>query len=81
VFILCTQVSKYKYFYTFYSCTDNNGLNKETKEPIFYVNVKSEELQDILRKVLKDVYSVSLMEDKPSVSLLPRRHNIALTRT
>jgi hypothetical protein len=81
VFILRTRVGKYKYFYTFHSCTDDNGLDKETKEPTFHVDVKSEELRDILREVLKDVYGVSLMEDKPSVSLLPGGHNMALTRT
>jgi hypothetical protein len=81
VFILRTRVSKYKYFYTFYSCTNSNSLNKETKEPIFYVNVKSEELRDILKEILKDVYGVSLIEDKPFVSLFPRGHNITLTQT
>jgi hypothetical protein len=81
VFILRTQVSKYKYFYTFHSYTNGNGLDKETKEPIFHVDVKSEELRDILREILKDVYGISLMEDKPSISLLPRGHNMALTRT
>jgi hypothetical protein len=81
VFILRTQVDKYKYFYTFYFCTNNNSLNKETKELIFYVNIKSEELRDILKEVLKDVYGVSLIKDKPFVSLLSREHNITLTRT
>lgn len=42
-------------------------VDKKTKEPTFHVDVKSEELRDILREVLKDVYGVSLMEDKPSV--------------
>jgi len=67
------RVSKYKYFYTFYSCTNNNGLDKETKEPTFHIDIKSEELRDILREVLKDVYGISLMKDKPSVSLSSRR--------
>ena len=53
--------------------TNDNSLDKKTKEPTFYVNVKLEELWDILREVLKDVYSVSLIEDKPSVSLSSRR--------
>lgn len=44
IFILYIQVSKYKYFYIFYSYTNNNSLNKETKEPIFYINIKSEKL-------------------------------------
>ncbi|KAG4427614.1 hypothetical protein IFR05_016902 [Cadophora sp. M221] len=42
-------------------------IDKDTKELTFYVDVNSEELRDILREVLKDVYGVSLMEDKPSV--------------
>ncbi len=49
------------------SCTDSNGLDKETKESTFHVDVKSEELRDILREVLKDVHGISLMEDKPTV--------------
>jgi len=73
VFILCTQVGKYKYFYTFLFYTNNNSLDKKTKEPTFYIDIKSEELRDILREVLKDVYSVSLIEDKPSISLSSRR--------
>ena len=73
MFILRTRISKYKYFYTFLSYTNNNSLDKETKEPTFYVDIKSEELRDILKEVLKDVYGVSLIEDKPSISLSSRR--------
>ena len=32
---------------------------------MFYINVKSKGLQDILRKVLKDIYRIYLKEDKP----------------
>ena len=32
-----------------------------------YIDIKSEGLRDILRVVLYDVKSISLMEDKPSV--------------
>jgi len=42
-------------------------IDKETKESTFHVDVKSEELRDILREVLKDVHGISLMEDKPTV--------------
>jgi len=63
----------------FYSYTNSNSLDKETKEPIFYINIKLEELRDILREVLKDIYSISLIEDKPSISLFLRGYNIALT--
>jgi hypothetical protein len=65
----------------FYSCTNSNNLDKETKEPIFYINIKLKELWDILREVLKDIYSISLIEDKPFISILLREYNIALTRT
>jgi hypothetical protein len=62
------------------SCIDRNGLDKETKKPTFYINVKSEELQDILRGVLIDLYGVSLMEDKPSVGpFLQKGINMPLT--
>jgi hypothetical protein len=44
VFILRKRVGKYKYFYTFLFRTNNNSLDKKTKEPTFYVDVKSEEL-------------------------------------
>ncbi len=68
-------------FTRFIPVPDDNSLDKKTKEPIFHVDVKSEELRDILRDVLKDVYGVSLIEDKPSVSLLLGGHNMVLTRT
>lgn len=32
-----------------------------------YIDIKSEDLRDILREVLHDVKAISLMEDKPSV--------------
>jgi hypothetical protein len=32
-----------------------------------YIDIKSEDLRDILREVLHDIKAVSLMEDKPSV--------------
>jgi hypothetical protein len=42
-------------------------LDRKTKDVISYVNIKSEELQDVLREVLKNVYSISLMVNKPTV--------------
>ncbi|KAF4628690.1 hypothetical protein G7Y89_g9463 [Cudoniella acicularis] len=43
-------------------------INRETKDPIFYIDIKSEDLRDVLREVLKDVYRISLLEDKPRKS-------------
>ena len=59
------------------SCTHEVILDKVTKDPTFYVDIKSAELRDILRDVLKDVYGLSLMEDKPSVC--PSLYQIGLT--
>jgi len=44
-------------------------LDRVTKDPTFYIDLESEELRDILREVLKDIYGLSLMEEKPTVSL------------
>jgi hypothetical protein len=42
-------------------------LDWSTKDAAFYVDIKSEELRDILREVLKDVYGISLMVEKPII--------------
>jgi hypothetical protein len=42
-------------------------LDRNTKDATSYVDIKSEELRDVLREVLKDVYGISLMVDKPTV--------------
>ncbi|KAI9748613.1 MAG: hypothetical protein M4579_007174 [Chaenotheca gracillima] len=44
-------------------------IDRMTKEPTCYVDIKSEELRDILRTILRDVSGISLVEDKPSVRL------------
>jgi hypothetical protein len=41
--------------------------DRDTKDPTSYVDIKAEELRDILREVLKDVYGISLMVEKPIV--------------
>ena len=41
--------------------------DRGTKDPTSYVDIKSEELRDILREVLKDVHGISLMVEKPTV--------------
>ncbi|KAF8540209.1 P-loop containing nucleoside triphosphate hydrolase protein [Trichophaea hybrida] len=45
----------------------NKGLDRHTKDPTFYIDLKSEDLRDILREVLKDVYGLSLVEEKPTI--------------
>jgi hypothetical protein len=46
----------------------NGGiLDRKTKDAISYIDIKSEELRGILREVLKDVHSISLMVEKPIV--------------
>lgn len=42
-------------------------INKKTKDSISYIDVKSEGLRDVLRKVLKDIRGICLREDKPLV--------------
>ena len=42
-------------------------LDRDTKDATSYADIKSEELRDILREVLKDVDGLSLMVDKPTV--------------
>ncbi|PMD21103.1 P-loop containing nucleoside triphosphate hydrolase protein [Hyaloscypha hepaticicola] len=42
-------------------------IDRNTKDAISYVDIKSEELRDVLREVLKDVYGISLMVDKSTV--------------
>jgi hypothetical protein len=44
---------------------------KETKNQIQCIDIKSSGLRDILRKVLQDVQGICLHEEKPSVSLDP----------
>jgi hypothetical protein len=55
----------------------NSSLDKETKNQIQYIDIKSPGLRDILRKVLQDVQGICLYEEKPSVSLEPRKHSNA----
>ena len=49
--------------------TPDSSLDKETKNQIEYIDIKSSGLRDILRKVLQDVQGICLHEEKPSVSL------------
>jgi hypothetical protein len=42
-------------------------IDWSNKKPKTYVDIKSVELRDVLRQVLKDVSGISLREDKPTV--------------
>ena len=45
----------------------NDCLDKITMDLTCYVDIKSEELRDILKTVLRDVQIINLNEDKPTV--------------
>ena len=47
----------------------DSSVDKETKNQIQYVDIKSSGLRDILRKVLQDVQGICLHEEKPSVNI------------
>lgn len=47
--------------------TYSKTLDKEIKDFIFYVDIISEGLRDILRTVLRDMNIICLREDKPIV--------------
>ena len=49
------------------SLPDENGIDKKTMDPTYYIDIKSEGLRDILRTVLRDIRTVNLNEDKPAV--------------
>lgn len=42
-------------------------LDKTTKEPTHFIDIKSEPLRDTLRTVLQNVNGICLREDKPAV--------------
>ena len=46
---------------------NENGVDKKTMDPAYYIDIKSEGLRDILRTVLQDIRTVNLNEDKPAV--------------
>jgi hypothetical protein len=53
----------------------NSSLDKETKNQIQYIDIKSSGLRDVLRKVLQDVQGICLHEEMPSVYLEPSPRN------
>ncbi|KAJ5267403.1 ATPase AAA-type core [Penicillium angulare] len=53
--------------YAEYAFVVRKRVDRDTGEVTPYIDVKSEGLRDILREVLHDIKSISLMEDKPSI--------------
>ena len=48
----------------------NRTTDRKTQDPTSYVDVKSNQLQEILGKVFQDVRDISIREDKPTVRTL-----------
>ena len=46
---------------------NDDTLDRKTDDPIFYIDIKSQELRDILRNMLRNINGVCLREDKPTV--------------
>lgn len=49
--------------------TNDDTLDRKTNDPTFYIDIKSEELRDIVRTILRDVKGICLGDDKPTVQL------------
>ncbi len=65
VFVIRVRIGKYNAICQ--NCRTNKVLDKNTSDPTFYVDIKSQALRDILRAVLKEVPGINLREDKPAV--------------
>ena len=50
-----------------YLSADIGIPDKETFEQVFYIDIKSDRLRDVLRVVLREVRGLSLREDKITV--------------
>jgi len=59
-------------FTSVYNYSDQDNSDKKTLNSTYYVDIKSEELRDILRTVLRDIRAVNLNEDKLVVWLFSR---------
>ncbi|KAJ5752813.1 ATPase AAA-type core [Penicillium odoratum] len=53
--------------YAEYAFVVRERVDRNSEEVTPYIDIKSEDLRDILREVLHDVKAISLMEDKPSI--------------
>lgn len=49
------------------SSANENDLEKKTLDPTYYVDIKSKELRDILRTILRNIRMINLNEDKPTI--------------
>lgn len=47
--------------------SNKNDLDKKTINSTYYVDIKSEELRNILRTMLRDIRAINLNEDKSVV--------------
>jgi len=55
-------VSARIFLHTFF--LNKDGLNKKTINPIYYVNIKSKGLRNILKTVLRNIRAVNLNKNK-----------------
>jgi len=53
------------------TCLTARTQDKKSEKQTYFINIKSTELKDVVKEVLKDVPGLSLEEDKPSVSTFP----------
>ena len=67
VFVICVRISEYILTFALSFSTYKDILDRKTKNQTFYIDIKLVELQDVLRKVLQDVDSISLIENKPTI--------------
>jgi hypothetical protein len=51
------------------SSIDKDDLDKKTLNSTYYVNIKSKGLRNILRTILRDIRTINLNEDKPTIKL------------
>ncbi len=51
------------------SFANKNDLNKKTLNSIYYVDIKLEELRNILKTILRNIRTINLNEDKSIVKL------------
>lgn len=51
------------------SLVNENDLDKKTLNSTYYIDIKSKELQNILRTILRDIRIINLNEDKFTIKL------------
>ena len=60
--------------------TNPSTLGRDTREPTYFVDIKSEQLRDALNTLLTDIGVINVMEDTLSVSYPLYRKNRSLSR-